>query len=191
MNVPLTMCTKLRIKQNEQTQKAGECLVVFVCTNSNIICLHRKIRRGFIWRFVLTLPQECHHWQCYPVWVRQEAVIRALVAAAVSWHLLLELADCRYILIRLSLGHKHMQQVLFECTRQPKGQLCAPSVSKCISVSGARGAVSRRLSRSDTDGCRRRGGGLTGKLLLPLLCVIINSTPTVISHSLSKPMWEV
>lgn len=64
-------------------------------------------------------------------------MITALVAAAASWHLLLELAGCRYILIRLSLGHKHMQQVLFECTRQPKGQLCAPSVSKYIRISGS------------------------------------------------------
>lgn len=95
-----------------------------------------KICLEFIWgRFVLTLPQECHRWQCYPIWVGQEVVITALVAAAAS--LLLELAGCRYILIRLSLGHKHMQQVLFECTRQPKGQLCAPSVSKCIRISGS------------------------------------------------------
>lgn len=84
-------------------------------------------------------------------------MITALVAAA-SWHLLLELAGCGYILIRLSLRHKHMQQVLFECTQQPKGQLCAPSVSKCIRISGVCGAVSRRLSLSDTDGCREGEG---------------------------------
>lgn len=92
--------------------------------------------------FVLTVPQECHRWQCYPIWVRHEAVIIALVAAAVSWHFLLELAGWRYILIRLSLGHKHMHQVLFECIRQPKGQSCAPSVSKCIRIN-----VSAELSK--------------------------------------------
>lgn len=28
-------------------------------------------------------------------------------------------------------------KVLFECTPQPKGQLCAPSVSKCIRINGS------------------------------------------------------
>lgn len=96
--------------------------------NKPLVC--RKYARTFVRR----VPQKCHCWHCYPIWVRQEAVIIALVATAVSWHLVLELAGCRYILIRLSLGHKHMQQVLFECTQQPKGQSCALSVSKRIRI---------------------------------------------------------
>lgn len=46
----------------------------------------------------------------------------------------------RYVLIRLSQGHKHMRQVLSECTQRPKGQLCAPSVSKRIRISGVEGS---------------------------------------------------
>lgn len=111
------------------------------------------------------LPSICllqrHRWQRCPGWVRRQAVITVLVAAAASWHLLLELAGCGYILIRLSLGRKHMQQVLSECTQQPKGQLCAPSVSKCIRISGPAELSRLKLSLSDTE---RLSGSREGRL---------------------------
>lgn len=141
------------------------------------------------------LPSICllqrHSWQRCPGWVRRQAVITVLVAAAAPWHLLLELAGCGYILIRLSLGRKHMQQVLSECTQQPKGQLCAPSVSKCIRISGPAELSQLRLPLSDTErlsGSRegRLGVGWANRLLFPLACVITGTTPAVISYSLSK-----
>lgn len=69
-----------------------------------------------------------------------------------------------YVLIRPSRGHKHMQQVLSECTQRPKGQLCAPSVSKRISISGGAGSclgsgASPRVIRRGCQGRVRRSGG--------------------------------
>lgn len=122
----------------------------------------------------------------FPIWVRQGALIRALVAAAASWHLLLELAGCRYMLIRLSLGYKHMQQVLFESTRQPKGQLCAPSVSKCIRINGSAELSKGTEAFPEWYRWLPRGEGQANRLLLPLACVIMNITLKEILHSLSK-----
>ena len=52
-------------------------------------------------------------------------------------------------------------------------------------------AVWRRLSLSDTDGCRRGEGVYADRFLLFLASVITNTTPTVIWHSLSKALWKV
>lgn len=69
-----------------------------------------------------------------------------------------------YVLIRPSRGHKHMQQVLSECTQRPKGQLCAPSVSKRIRISGGAGSclgsgASPWVIRRGCQGRVRRSGG--------------------------------
>lgn len=73
----------------------------------------------------------------------------------------------RYVLIRPSRGHKHMQQVLSECTQRPKGQLCAPSVSQRIRISGgARSCLDSGASPwvipRGCQGGRGQGGGKVG-----------------------------
>lgn len=74
----------------------------------------------------------------------------------------------RYVLIRPSRGHKHMQQVLSECTQRPKGQLCTPSVSKRIRISGGArsclgsGASPWVIRRGCQGRLRWRGGGWEG-----------------------------
>lgn len=97
-----------------------------------------------------------------------------------------------YVLIRPSRGHKHMQQVLSECTQRPKGQLCAPSVSKRIRISGGAGSclgsgASPWVIRRGCQGRVRRGGGGWGvrgveenELLLPLPTP---PPPLLLSHS--------
>lgn len=92
-----------------------------------------------------------------------------------------------YVLIRPSRGHKHMQQVLSECTQRPKGQLCAPSVSKRIRISGGAGSclgsgASPWVIRRGCQGRVRRSGGGAEKseLLLPLPPP---SPPLLLSHS--------
>lgn len=68
--------------------------------------------------------------RCFPEGTTQEDVIKKKAASS-SYMLGLLAGDTS------SLDWGTDRQLLFESTPQPKGQLCEPSVSKCIRISGS------------------------------------------------------
>lgn len=75
----------------------------------------------------------------------------------------------------------------FECTRQPKGHWCAPSVSKCIRINQS--VVMSRGGFLWVIQMAVKKGGVNARLASDV-CNQQNH-PCSFSHSMSDPLWDI